>query len=160
MRQVARLLHFRKSWLLTASPARPDQTWASQIGHPRVVQCSRLFPNRTGRSKRAPTRRRHDARQDYQASGRCDETRAQDFHVWDQTLPGFGLKVTPKGKKVYVVQYRMVGRGFTLRRYTIGPHGAYTPEEARENARKVRQTVRELDRSHDAAQKAGAPQYR
>ena len=65
----------------------------------------------------------------------------RDFYVWDQTLPGFGLKVTPKGKKVYVVQYRMGGRGFTLRRYTIGPHGVYTPEEARERARKVRQTV-------------------
>jgi integrase len=65
----------------------------------------------------------------------------RDLYVWDQTLAGFGLKVTPKGKKVYVVQYRMGGRGFTLRRYTIGPHGVYTPEEARERARKVRQTV-------------------
>ena len=65
----------------------------------------------------------------------------RDIYVWDQTLPGFGLKITPKGKKVYVVQYRMGGRGFTLRRYTIGPHGVFTPEEARERARKVRQTV-------------------
>ena len=65
----------------------------------------------------------------------------RDLYVWDQPLPGFGLKVTPKGRKVYVVQYRMGGRGFTLRRYTIGPHGVYTPEEARERARKVRQTV-------------------
>jgi integrase len=65
----------------------------------------------------------------------------RDLYVWDQTLSGFGLKITPKGKKVYVVQYRMGGRGFTLRRYTIGPHGVYTPEEARERARKVRQTV-------------------
>ena len=37
----------------------------------------------------------------------------------------------------------MGGRGFTLRRYTIGPHGVFTPEEARERARKVRQTVRD-----------------
>ena len=80
------------------------------------------------------------ARQDYQAPGRRDETRVKGS-LRDQTLPGFGLKVTPKGKRVYVVQYRMGGRGFTLRRYTIGPHGVYTPEEARERARKVRQTV-------------------
>ena len=65
----------------------------------------------------------------------------RDIYVWDQTLPGFGLKITPKGKKVYVVQYRLGGRGFTLRRYTIGPHGVFTQEEARERARKVRQTV-------------------
>ena len=24
----------------------------------------------------------------------------RDLYVWDQTLPGFGLKVTPRGKKV------------------------------------------------------------
>jgi hypothetical protein len=61
--------------------------------------------------------------------------------LWDSELRGFGFKVTPEGKRVYVVQYRMGGRGFVSRRYTIGPHGLFTPDEARERARKILQNV-------------------
>jgi integrase len=68
---------------------------------------------------------------------------SRDIYVWDQTLHGFGLEVTRKGKKVYVAQYRMGGRGFTCRRYTIGPHGVFTPEEARDRARRILQNVRD-----------------
>ena len=61
-----------------------------------------------------------------------------DVFFWDVDLPGFGLKVTPKGRKVYVVQYRNGGRGAPTRRFTIGRHGApWTVEEARKEARKV-----------------------
>jgi hypothetical protein len=30
---------------------------------------------------------------------------------WDETLPGFGVKVTPAGRKVVIVLYRTSGAG-------------------------------------------------
>lgn len=68
---------------------------------------------------------------------------SKDLFLWDQDLAGFGLKCTPKGNKIYVVQYRMGGRGFPTRRYKIGAHGPFTPDEARERARRVLQNVRD-----------------
>jgi integrase len=56
--------------------------------------------------------------------------KADTFH-WDDRLPGFGLKITPKGRRIYVVQYRVKGRSQT-RRITLGAHGApWTTEKAR-----------------------------
>ena len=46
----------------------------------------------------------------------------------------FGCKITPKGRRVYLLQYRIKGR---LRRYTIGTHGILTAREAREIARNL-----------------------
>ena len=58
-----------------------------------------------------------------------------DYLIWDDTLAGFGLKVTPAGGKVYVFQYRIGGRGSPTRRYTIGKHGPLTPDQARTRAK-------------------------
>jgi integrase len=55
----------------------------------------------------------------------------RDVFVWCGEVNGFGVKVTPAGSKVYVLQYRMGGRGNATRRYTIGKHGApWTPDQA------------------------------
>ncbi len=55
-----------------------------------------------------------------------------DNFLWDQTVKGFGVKITPAGAKIYVLQYRCRGR---LRRYTIGRHGSpWTAEDARAEA--------------------------
>lgn len=59
---------------------------------------------------------------------------AKDRLLWDDRLPGFGCKVTPKGAKVFVYQYRLGGRGSPVRRYTIGKFGALTAEQARREA--------------------------
>ena len=48
------------------------------------------------------------------------KARKADSYVWDQELPGFGLKVTPAGRKVYLVQYRLGGRNGRTHRVTIG----------------------------------------
>lgn len=58
----------------------------------------------------------------------------RDQFLWDDKLPGFGVKVTPKGAKVYVFQYRMGGRGHKVKRFTIGAAGALKAAKARELA--------------------------
>ena len=35
------------------------------------------------------------------------ETQAAEYFVWDNDIPGFGLRVLPSGRKGYVVQYRV-----------------------------------------------------
>ena len=53
-------------------------------------------------------------------------TPISDVVYWDAALPGFGVKVTPKGRKVFIVLYRVGGAGSKLRKYTIGPYGRVT----------------------------------
>jgi integrase len=64
-------------------------------------------------------------------------TPKSDVVYWDATAPGFGVKVTPKGRKVFVVLYRTGGAGSKLRKYTIGPYGRVTLHQARVAAHKV-----------------------
>ena len=59
---------------------------------------------------------------------------AKDLIMWDTELPMFGCKITPKGRRVYLLQYRIEGRS---RRYTIGIHGSLTTREARKIAKKL-----------------------
>src|SRR6516164_6506396 len=60
-----------------------------------------------------------------------------DVVYWDTGFPGFGVKVTPKGRKVFVVLYRIGGAGSRLRKYTVGPYGRVTLHQARVAAQKV-----------------------
>jgi integrase len=60
-----------------------------------------------------------------------------DVVYWDTDFPGFGVKVTPKGRKVFVVLYRIGGAGSKLRKYTIGPYGRVTLHQARLAAQRV-----------------------
>jgi len=64
-------------------------------------------------------------------------TPAKDIVYWDSGCPGFGLKVTPRGRKVFIVLYRAGGAGSRLRKYTIGPYGRVTLHQARIAALKV-----------------------
>src|SRR5689334_6247479 len=64
-------------------------------------------------------------------------TPTKDIVYWDTGSPGFGVKVTPTGRKVFVVLYRTAGAGSRLRKYTIGPYGRVTLHQARVAAQKV-----------------------
>src|SRR5882724_2704789 len=81
-------------------------------------------------------------------------TPKSDVVYWDAGCPGFGVKVTPKGKKVFIVLYRTGGAGSRLRKYTIGPYGRVTPAMARAQAQKV--FAARLDGRDPAAEKANA----
>jgi len=81
-------------------------------------------------------------------------TPTSDVVYWDAGCPGFGLKVTPKGRKVFIVLYRTGGAGSKLRKYTIGPYGRVTLHQARVAAQKV--FTAKLDGRDPAAEKRQA----
>ena len=56
---------------------------------------------------------------------------------WDDNVPGFGVKVTPQGRKVFIVLYRTKDGFSRLRKYTIGTYGQTTLAIARIAAQKV-----------------------
>jgi integrase len=64
-------------------------------------------------------------------------TPVRDIVYWDSASPGFGVKVTPKGRKVFIVLYRAGGARSRLRKYTIGPYGRVTLHQARAAALKI-----------------------
>ena len=70
---------------------------------------------------------------------------SKDRILWDTELPMFGCKITPKGRRVYLLQYRIKGR---QRRYTIGTHGVLIAREARNIARNL---LHEVVLGHDPA---------
>ncbi len=72
----------------------------------------------------------------------------KDAYLWDDELTGFALKVTPAGRKVYLVQYRIGGRAGRTRRLTIGAHGAITADQARSEAQAA---LRQVARGEDPA---------
>ena len=85
------------------------------------------------------------------ATGKIDKTSvaelapgSTDRFLWDDQLKGFGVKVSPKGVKSYVFQFRMGGRGFPTRRYTLGRHGSpWTAATARTEALRIATLVRQ-----------------
>ena len=60
----------------------------------------------------------------------------KDYFVWDSELRGFGVKVTPTGRKIFVAQYRIAGVGISKRK-TIGIHGEVHVQKAKEETRDV-----------------------
>jgi integrase len=80
--------------------------------------------------------------------------------VWDDDLPGLGVRVTPAGARSYVVQYR--SREGVSRRLTLGRHGVMTAEQARALARQTLARVAEgadpmAERRRERAAPAEAP---
>jgi integrase len=68
--------------------------------------------------------------------------RGQRF-IWDTDIKGFALRITARGAKAFVLDYRAKGR---QRRMTIGSYPDWTVAAAREEAKTLK---REVDRGSD-----------
>ncbi|MFT6558344.1 tyrosine-type recombinase/integrase [Sneathiella sp.] len=79
----------------------------------------------------------------------------KDYFVWDATLPGFGVRVMPTGRKSFLIQYRdQAGR---TRRKSLGRFGTVTAEEAKTEARELLSSVaRGKNPAEEAKRKKGA----
>ncbi|MEL6361432.1 MAG: Arm DNA-binding domain-containing protein, partial [Pseudomonadota bacterium] len=80
-----------------------------------------------------------------------------DVIVWDGPggIRGFGVKVTAKSRRVFILQYRLGGRQGRTRRYTIGALGedGWTIHKARKRASELRELINRGEdpmASHDA----------
>ncbi len=66
---------------------------------------------------------------------------AKDIYCWDAQLSRFGLRVTPAGSRIYLIQYRsraVAGEPPKTRRITIGHHGKpWTVDQARSEAKRL-----------------------
>lgn len=67
------------------------------------------------------------------------EVRAVEYFLWDDDIPGFGLRILPSGRKSYVTQYRA---GRRPRRMSLGPSTVLTCEQARKRAITIVASVR------------------
>jgi integrase len=66
---------------------------------------------------------------------------ATDTFLWDEALPGFGVRCRPSGAKIYFLKYRtQSGRQRWL---TLGRHGEMTPAQARDKAERERRIARD-----------------
>jgi integrase len=66
--------------------------------------------------------------------------KSAEYFIWCRSTPGFGARVYPSGKKVFVSQVR-VGRA--TRRVKIGVYGPYTVEQARQRAQEIHRAAAE-----------------
>jgi integrase len=74
---------------------------------------------------------------------------SRQVDYFDERLPGFGLRVSPAGRKSWIVLYRFHGR---LRRVTLGPYPYVSLADARAKAKTVMSQV--VQGSDPAALKA------
>jgi integrase len=82
------------------------------------------------------------------------EAPRRDTFIWDDEVRGFGLKITSTGRKTFILQYRLGGRG-TPSRYTIGAYGALAPAQARDVAADLKhQIAKGIDPRQHKLQKA------
>ena len=82
----------------------------------------------------------------YQGNGKSRDVR------WDSTMPGFGVRMYPGGRKAFVLSYR--NKGGTKRLYKIAMYGTLTLDKAREKAGKLLGAIADGDDPLDERQAA------
>ena len=80
------------------------------------------------------------------------EPAVRDQYRWDAEVKGFGLKITPAGRKVFVFQYRMGGRGARTERYTIGEYRSPYPVDGARTEAVRSKSAYELRAAEEAVQ--------
>jgi hypothetical protein len=64
------------------------------------------------------------------------QAQESEYAVWDEKLPGFGVRVRPSSAKSFIVVYRAgTGRTAPTRRFTIAAVGKIAPDQARNQAK-------------------------
>src|SRR5262245_13278259 len=63
----------------------------------------------------------------------------RDHILFDRAQPGFGIRITPTGTKIFVAQARVAGRKCKV---TIGQHPDLTVVQAREQALQILLDIR------------------
>ena len=82
------------------------------------------------------------------------------YVAYDDSLAGFGCRVTPKGARSWIVEYRPHGGGRRVakKRITLGRVSVLTPDQARQTAAEILAKVRlGHDVPHDRAGRRSAP---
>lgn len=66
------------------------------------------------------------------------------YVAYDNSLPGFGCRVTPNGARSWIVEFRPHGGGRRVakKRITLGPVSVLTPDQARQTAAEVLAKIR------------------
>jgi len=119
---------------------------------PLSVNGSTPAPRKRTRTSRSPARaspmpHRYPS---VQRLARESEPPGKDTILFDQKLPGFGLRIHPSGQKVWIVQTRIEGRG---RRIVIARYGEMKLAEARRRARETLHRIRTGGNPADDIQK-------
>jgi hypothetical protein len=70
-------------------------------------------------------------------------TPGRDELLWDDELPGFGVRCRSSGAKSYFLKYRT--QGGRQRWLTLGAHGPLTPEQARARALREKAAIGDGD---------------
>ena len=82
----------------------------------------------------------------------------KDAILFDRALPGFGLRIHPSGRKVWIVQVRIEGRS---RRIVIARHGEMQLAEARRHARDMLDRIRKgANPAEDIRKERETPTFR
>lgn len=86
------------------------------------------------------------------------QPRDTDYIEWDTELEGFGVRVQPTGRKVYMVRYRVRDAKRTQRKQNVARCSDMPPDRARDLARKIFAQVAEgIDPMKAREEEKGAP---